>query len=156
MGVLVGAAAVAASLLVAGASGQASGGVTFHLVEKSVAFHFQDNPPLGGQNHLPSQGDALQIKSLLLTRSMKPAGTLVANCTITSGGTHGQGTCLGTFILKGGQLQLATTIGLGNSRVMRIAVIGGTGSYEGARGSVTAISRGQSSPYTDDTVHLLP
>jgi hypothetical protein len=37
-----------------------------------------------------------------------------------------------------------------------IAIVGGTGAYEGARGSIKATSRGDNSPYTDDTVHLLP
>ena len=37
-----------------------------------------------------------------------------------------------------------------------IAIVGGTGAYEGARGSVTSVSRGDNSPYSDDTVHLLP
>jgi hypothetical protein len=37
-----------------------------------------------------------------------------------------------------------------------IAIVGGTGAYEGALGSIEAVSRGANSPYTDDTVHLLP
>jgi hypothetical protein len=155
LGALVGAGAVAATLLVAGASGRSSGGVTFRVVEKNQAFHFIDNPPRGGPRQPPSQGDTFQIKSVLLTRSMRPAGTLVANCTVTNGGIKSISTCFGTFILKGGQLQLMVSAGF-NGAVTRIAVVGGTGAYAGARGTVTSVSRGQNSPYSDDTVRLLP
>jgi hypothetical protein len=45
---------------------------------------------------------------------------------------------------------------LEGAKTTYIGILGGTGAYEGARGSIKAVSRGQSSPYTDDTVHLLP
>jgi hypothetical protein len=43
-----------------------------------------------------------------------------------------------------------------NQRVTRIAIVGGTRAYVGARGEVVSVSRGENSPYSDDTVHLLP
>jgi len=85
---------------------------------------------------------------------MKPSGTLVVSCSVTSGGRNPTETCFGTYMLRGGQLVGATTIR--NHRVNHIAILGGTGSYVGARGEITSISRGENSPFTDDTVHLLP
>jgi hypothetical protein len=99
-------------------------------------------------------GDAFTFKALLLSKSMKPSGTLVVSCTVTSGGRNPTETCLGTYMLKAGQLVGATSIR--NSRVNHIAILGGTGAYEGARGEITTVSRGENSPFTDDTVHLLP
>jgi hypothetical protein len=153
IGGLVGAAAVATTLLVATASGRSSAGSTFHLVEKDQAFNFVDNPPTSA-GHIPSLGDAFTFKAQLLSRGMKPSGTLVVSCSVTSGGRNPTETCFGTYMLRGGQLVGATTIR--NHRVNHIAILGGTGSYVGARGEITSISRGENSPFTDDTVHLLP
>jgi hypothetical protein len=85
---------------------------------------------------------------------MKPSGTLVATCAVTSGGRNATETCYGTFMLKGGELVGVTSIR--NQRVTRIAIVGGTRAYVGARGEVVSVSRGENSPYSDDTVHLLP
>jgi hypothetical protein len=101
-----------------------------------------------------SLGDTFSFKAALLSRSMKPSGTLVATCTVTSGGRNPTETCYGTFMLKGGELIGATTVRQG--RTSHIAILGGTGAYVGARGEVTSVSRGENSPFTDDTVHLLP
>ena len=44
---------------------------------------------------------------------------------------------------------------LNETNTTTIAVVGGTGVYEGVTGSVKSVSRGQNSPYTDDTIHLI-
>jgi hypothetical protein len=128
--------------------------LTFHLVEKDQSFHFIDNPPLNGENAPPSQGDAFVFTSELLTRSGKHAGTLNASCTATSGGRNGAVTCFGTFRLKGGQLAGITTVH-GESRTTRVAIVGGTGVYAGARGEVISVDRGENSPFADDTFRLV-
>ena len=153
-GVLVGAAALAVTLLAATASGRSSAGVTFHLVEKDQAFDYVDNPPSLAR-HVPSQGDAFVFKASLLSRSMKQSGTLFGTCTITSGGRAPIETCLGTYNLAGGQIVGATSV-RDQKLVKQIAIIGGTGAYAGARGEITSVSRGEDSPFSDDTVHLLP
>jgi hypothetical protein len=154
IGGLVGAAAVATTLLVATASGRSSAGITFRLIEKDQAFNFVDNPPTS-RMHVASIGDAFTFKAALLSRSMKKSGTLVATCTVTSGGRRPTETCYGTCMLKGGQLVGVTSIREGQA-ANRIAIVGGTGSYVGARGEVMSVSRGENSPFSDDTVHLLP
>jgi hypothetical protein len=42
-----------------------------------------------------------------------------------------------------------------SSNVTRVAIVGGTGVYQGTTGTVISVSRGQDSPYTDDTFRLL-
>jgi len=127
--------------------------VTFHLVEKSVGFNFIDNPPRQGFNSPPLIGDQFALTSNLLTKGGAHAGTLEATCTVTRGGDHTRGPCYGVFALQGGQI--AGIALLSPTNVTHISVVGGTGVYEGVSGSVTSVSRGENSPYTDDTVHLI-
>lgn len=143
----------------AGASTQRSAGksVTFHLVEKGVGFNFVDNPPRQGPNAPPLIGDQFALSSELQTRSGQHAGWLEAACTVARGGVAAQGPCYGVFLLKGGQLAGITAVplnGNGNPPV-KVAIVGGTGVYEGVTGSVLSISRGENSPYNDDTFHLI-
>src|SRR5262249_6781751 len=139
---------------VAGAAKQAPGGVTFHLVEKDTGYNFVDNKPTSSA-HVASIGDMFAFTSSLWTPGHKRAGSLQASCVVTSGGKHPVFECTGTFNLAGGQLELQTSMRDGVNPTS-IAIVGGTGAYEGALGSIKAVSRGENSPYTDDTVHLLP
>jgi hypothetical protein len=59
----------------------------------------------------------------------------------------------GAIGIKGGTV--AGIALLNQTNTTHIAVVGGTGVYEGVTGSVTSVSRGQNSPYTDDTIHLV-
>jgi hypothetical protein len=131
-----------------------SSATTFRLVEKGESFHFVDNPPFGGQNRPPSQGDTFALTSSLWTTDGKRAGTLRATCTVTEGGGVGASTCYGTFGLRGGQLAGITTVRR-EGRITRVAIVGGTGSYEGARGSVISVTRRNNDLYSDDTFHLV-
>ena len=126
--------------------------VTFHVVEKSVGFNFIDNPPRQGFNSPPLIGDQFAFTSNLITKGGAHAGTLEATCTVTRGGDHTRGPCYGVFALKGGQI--AGIANLSPGRVTHIAVVGGTGVYEGVSGSILSVSRGENGPFTDDTVHL--
>jgi hypothetical protein len=145
----------AVAVAVAGTHGGSQAVTTIRLVEKNQGFHFIDNPPLGGPNQPPSAGDEFVLFSSLWTKSGNRAGTLRAPCTVVEGGPNGTVTCFGTFGLKGGQLAGIATV-RNDARVTRIAIVGGTGAYEGARGSVASVSRGNNSPFSDDTIRLLP
>jgi hypothetical protein len=35
-----------------------------------------------------------------------------------------------------------------------VAIVGGTGAYRGATGYITSLSRGENSPFSDDTFHI--
>jgi hypothetical protein len=127
--------------------------VTFHLVEKQVGFNYIDNPPRQGFNSPPLIGDAFAFTSELMTRAGARAGHLEATCIVSRGGTNASGPCYGLFGLAGGEI--AGMALLSQSNTTHIVIVGGTGVYEGVTGSVTSVSRGQNSPYTDDTVHLI-
>jgi len=127
--------------------------ITFHLVEKSVGFNFVDNPPRQGPNAAPLIGDEFAFTSDLQTTSGAHAGQLNATCMVTRGGVNGTGPCYGVFSLAGGTI--AGIAKFGQSNTTMIAVVGGTGAYEGVTGSVKSVSRSQNSPYTDDTIHLI-
>jgi hypothetical protein len=153
-GVLLIVVAVSVVIVTAAVGANGGGVTTIRLVEKDKAFHFVDNAPLGGQNRPPSMGDQFVFTSELLTRSGKHAGILHATCTVTAGGRNTVSTCFGTFGLKGGQLAAMTTI-VGETKKDRIAIVGGTGIYAGARGEVISVDRGENTPYSDDTIRLL-
>ena len=137
----------------AGAATSATKSFTFHLVEKQVAFNFIDNPPRQGFNQAPLVGDQFAFNSNLLTRSGAHAGSLGATCTVTQGGIHASGPCSGIFALAGGQLMAMARFTYSNAP-NEVVIVGGTGVYRGATGYVTSVSRGENSPYSDDTFHI--
>jgi hypothetical protein len=129
--------------------------VTLHLVEKEFGFHFIDNPPRQGPRMPQLMGDQFLFTNDLLTRSGKHAGHIDAVCTVTRGGPAGSATCSGTFFLKGGDIAASAGIKFSSEGNDHIAIVGGTGVYEGVTGSIVSHSRGENSPYSDDTVHII-
>jgi hypothetical protein len=152
--VVLAAATAGLSAAATGAAGS-SHSVTMHLVEKAIGFNFIDNPPRQGRNAPPLMGDQFAFASELLTKSGKHAGYIDATCTVTRGGERGAGTCYGDFLLKGGQLAAIASISFASESVDHVAIVGGTGVYEGVTGSIASRSRGENSPFTDDRVHLI-
>jgi hypothetical protein len=152
---LCAAGALAAAITTAVAPAAATKSVTIQLVEKDIAFNFVDNPPKGGKNKPPSAGDSFVFTGALLTKTGKPAGHLDVTCTVTTGGANGSSTCTGVFKLAGGQLAAVALVPTQNNLPQDISIVGGTGAYTGASGVLHAVSRGQNSPYTDDTLHLV-
>jgi hypothetical protein len=73
---------------------------------------------------------------------------------VAEGGRNGALRCTGTFGLEGGELSVVASVSA-DSKVTRIPIVGGTGTYEAARGSIISVERGPNSPYSDDTIHLL-
>jgi hypothetical protein len=128
--------------------------VTFHLVEKQVGSNFIDNPPRQGFNSPPLMGDQFVFTSDVQTRAGAHAGSLDATCMVARGGVHGSGPCYGIYSFKGGQIAGIASLSFTNN-VTRIVVVGGTGVYQGVTGTVVSVSRGQNSPFTDDTFHLV-
>jgi hypothetical protein len=69
------------------------------------------------------------------------------------GGVHSKLACYGGYSLKGG---LISGIAMpGDSDTTHVAITGGTGAYEGVTGSAVEVSRGDNSPLTDVTIHLI-
>lgn len=74
---------------------------------------------------------------------------------VTRGGVNASGTCYGMFALKGGQIAGMGLARFSSNSPDQIAIVGGTGVYEGVTGSILSVSRGENSAFSDDTVHLL-
>jgi hypothetical protein len=153
--------ALATGLVIASVGGAAatkpvssSAVTTFHLVEVDQSFHFVDNPPLGGQNAPPSQGDTFVFVSKLVTKSGKPAGTLYASCTAVTGGKKSASQCLGNFSLAGGELIASAVVVGDNNGPTTIAIIGGTKAYAGMRGSVVSVPLDKNDNRSADTFTL--
>ncbi len=128
--------------------------VTYHLLERSLTFAYQDNAPKGTPFERVSAGDSFEFTSALVTKTGKRAGTVRGHCVFVSGGKGDTAAsiCNGTFGLAGGELE-AQTAQRGDARVTRIAIVGGTGMYEGATGSVTSI--GESNGPNRDIFHVV-
>ena len=127
--------------------------VTLHLVEKTAGFNYIDNPPRQGINAPPLIGDQFAFSADVLTRSGAHAGTFGATCMVARGGVHPTTVCYGLYSLKGGDI---AGIARGSeSNTTHIAIVGGTGVYEGVRGSSVEVTRPHNSPFTDVTVHLI-
>jgi len=145
----------AAAFAAAGATAATHRSVTIHLVEKDVGSNFVDNPPRQGFNAAPLMGDQFTFTSQLLTRSGQHAGLIEATCMVARGGKNSGATCYGNFLLKGGQLAVIAAIGFSGNGPDHIAIVGGTQAYEGVTGSIVSQSRGENSPFSDDTVHIV-
>jgi hypothetical protein len=101
-------------------------------------------------------GDEAFSNRTLRTMQKKPVGQLNIDCVTTKGGLNYISICTGVYTLPGGTL-VGTTLSRGPTQgpnTLHIAITGGTGRYEGARGSV--LSLGSPTGLANDTIHLLP
>lgn len=150
----VAAIAVAAAL----ASGSSSTGRTIRLVERGGVSTSIDNPPKGDRvTQRISAGDFSAGTVKLVHESGKPAGALHLVCVATVAGTDlsSRFQCTGTVQLSDGTLALSALSGLSSKPDAKsIAVVGGTGTYEGARGSMTSAARARGEIV--DVIHLRP
>ena len=157
-------AAVAATVVgvVAVTAGQADspGERTIRLVEKGGSFTFVDNPPTGNaRTRLISAGDFSAGTVQLDDESGKRVGSLQIVCIATVSGkeVRARFQCNGTVSLADGTLAIsALQKRHADQDVTHISVIGGTGAYEGARGSVVQTPRPAAGNVTDDVIHLVP
>jgi hypothetical protein len=149
--VLAGAAA-----LLAGCDG--SSGRTITLLERGGQFTNIDNEPKGNRvTRLVSIGDLSAGTVKLTDESGKPAGVLQLVCVATVLGTDlsSRYQCTGSVKLADGTIAVSATAGLSSkASAKQIAVVGGTGAYEGARGTMT--SSAQPNGPDKDVIHLLP
>jgi hypothetical protein len=160
---LVPAAAVTAALVLsAGGSAQAPGERTFTFFEDAsretgkVIDEAPKSPSKnpGSRRFRLSVGDRLvRMNPILDRRGGTRIGTLYTDVTVVKGNGFENATYLGQAVakLRGGQVDVA--IAFKPARTNTFAVIGGTGAYQGARGSVTEVDQGTGGQVT---VHLLP
>lgn len=149
------AATVIAGILTTSGGAQQPGERTFKIIEESGTFKFIDTAPKARNPRNPrfSIGDAFVFTSPLRDEANKPIGTLHVYCAVTRGGNFSRATsqCNATFALRNGTLAASAAL---KGEDASIAVVGGTGAYEGARGSIT--DRDLPRDRTEDTIHLLP
>jgi hypothetical protein len=158
--VVVGAVvAVVAAVIVAGSAGGQGGGQTIVLreLQRGAIFGFVDNPPKSRRRGVPrlSPGDLTGLSVRVADSSGKPVGRLDVTCMILGGRTRrtARQVCHGGVTLSNGFIGLqATLVGI-NPRTARAAVTGGTGSFIGARGQLTSVTRNRVSV---DTIELRP
>ncbi len=150
------AATVIAGILTTSGGAQEPGERTFKIIEGSGGtFHFIDNAPKAKNPRNPrfSAGDGFVFTTPLFNTSNKRIGNIHVQCAVTRGGNFRRASsqCNGTFDLRNGTLAASAVL---NGENAKIAIVGGTGAYEGARGSIT--DRDLPRDRTEDTVHLLP
>lgn len=158
---VVAGAALLASVVVAGAGGQAPPGRTLVLTElaKGGRFGFVDNPPkvkrTKGRAPRLSVGDLLVFSSPIADQQGSRVGRLHVQCVVSVPGTSrtAEQVCTGVFRLKDGLIGVAAALA-GEPTTVSAIVTGGTGAYEGARGTLTSVSHRNGS--STDTLHLLP
>lgn len=156
-----GATAVAATIalvLAAGGSGQVSGARTIKLFEapKGSTFGFVDNAPkTNRKDPHASIGDILAFSNPIFDASRTHRlGVSSAECVATRPGRVASATytCSGTFALNDGTIAVAA-LQRGEPTTQQLAVTGGTGAYDGARGTIVARTLKSG---TEDTITLLP
>lgn len=159
IGTLVASAGVTAMLASTGGAQQPSG-QTVKLIEEDESAAFGDVVPLSRNTSNPrfSGGDMHVFTSRMFDEANKPVGKLYAQCiTVRGGRTFEQALfqCSSTLVLRDGTIAVNTAF-RGNQRDedVQSAVTGGTGAYEGARGSIS--QRNLPGGRMENTVRLLP
>ena len=137
------------SALAASAGTSAAASQTIQLVARQVAATLVPVPGQTGHQLVP--GDQLVFTDSL-TRNGASYGHNAIHCVIV---VAADAVCVGAFTLPGGQLTIAGDVGSINSNGPKtVAVTGGTGQYQGARGQLTVKDR--SATVSVDTFRLIP
>jgi allene oxide cyclase-like protein len=158
--ILLAAVVVLAGVVASTGGAQPPGGRTFKLIEEDESAAFGDVVPRSHNNRNPrfSGGDMHVFTSRLFDEANRRVGRLDAQCITVRGGrtfVQARFQCSATITLRDGTIAVNTAF-RGNQRDEDVlsAVTGGTGAYEGARGSISQrnLPRGR----TENTVHLFP
>lgn len=154
------AAIIGTTSLASGQAVQQPSGRTFKLIERDASSAFGDTGARAHNRRNPrfSGGDLHVFTSTIFNETNVRIGRLFAHCVAVRGGRDFTKTlfrCGGTFVLRDGTIAVdAAFAGNQDDEDVPLAVTGGTGAYEGARGSVQV--RGLPRDRMENTVHLLP
>jgi hypothetical protein len=142
------AAIISAAALVVSSSAQQPGPPTGTLelvgLDREARFKFVDNPP----RRRESAGDQFLITQRLRNTSNRRAGRVHASFAVTPGRRSAdQGS--GTFILRNGRIVVTGIIDDRgrNDRTDTLAVVGGSGAYTAARGTLVTTERRRSTRF---------
>jgi hypothetical protein len=145
--ILTSTAVVAAAVLglaayTAGAAPTRTSTTVIKLKATSLSSALVDTPPL----KVFGAGDAVVFRLKLTSPATgKQLGTGTGNCQRYSGANNAKpeiDVCTDTFTLAGGQIIAIGTV-VDEAQHARLAVIGGTGAYSGARGEVVETVTGE-------------
>jgi hypothetical protein len=130
--IAIGAAAMAATVAGVSSAGGATPkkAVTLTLTTKLDQANVVDNPPSGR-----SAGDVVVFTEQLFDTHGRSAGTDAASCTALF---DDRSLCTGVYVLKKGQV-MVQLVQPGPTGTYRQAIVGGTGDYEGARGTAVVV-----------------
>jgi hypothetical protein len=151
------AALLAAGVLATSGGAQQPGERTFTLTIREGSEGFVDNPPRGTeQRRRISAGDEVVFTQRAFDPANVRVGSVYIHCIAVTGGTEARAVfhCDGNYVLRDGTIAVSAAFRGSEGGNLTISVTGGTGAYEGARGSVN--SRETTGNATQDTVHLLP
>jgi len=123
------AASASALVLAVGGSAQGPSPKTFQLVERPVQLTEIHNPP-----RRVAQGDAAVYRAKL-TASGETIGSEHSHCVVTKADKHPVALCTDSFFLRDGRITAVGGVNLDRSEQL-LPVVGGTGAYEGAQGTV--------------------
>jgi len=157
------AAATASAIAVTSGTAQTPGDRTLTFVERSVPARdvFADVPPLATKKHPnPSPGDGVLFENTVRDATGAKVGRFQARCSFLTATKRFVGSvtlCDGFYLLADGTITGSASVVQAPGTTVVFAVTGGTGAYEGARGSGTTKGRpGNNNPLSDTTIHLLP
>jgi hypothetical protein len=141
LGLAAGAAIAAAALAGTIATGQSPGPRTVTLIEKEAGAtftHIRNTPPPTRQANMA--GDVLVFTNPVVREDGTRAGRFHTSCVTTIGARDFRRslvTCSGVMQLDDGTITVAATLRAGGGTVTA-AVTGGTGAYDGARGTLVS------------------
>jgi hypothetical protein len=149
--ITVACAAIIGAVAFVGSSGAQQPGPptgTLELVslDRETHFKFVDNPPRSGDPGRPSPGDLAIITGRLRDTANRRAGKLYAVFMRVAGKRKRHvDQVRGTFVLRNGHIVVEGVSAGG--RTDNVAVIGGTGRYAGARGTLRVTSTRKAARY---------
>lgn len=149
-------AALAITALAASSGGaQTPGGRTISVVEHNEVVHVNDVAPKIGKRGF-SAGDAVAFNARLTDSAGRRLGAVRGGAVLTPG-TPSLAVLTGVYTLADGELHfIAQANPAANARVTG-SIVGGTGAYVGARGTVLSVKRTEKGKEVfDDTLTLLP
>jgi Allene oxide cyclase len=149
----------AIAVLASAGGAQGPGERTFTVTEKDEHVALVDLPPRSPDRRNPriSPGDLDVFTTKLFDASGRRVGRTDAHCIAVRAGRsfdRARFHCNGTATFRDGTIAVSVAFGDGQAEEdVRLAITGGTGAYEGARGSVS--SRHISGGRIENTFHLL-
>jgi hypothetical protein len=158
---LTGCGAVPLAVMAAGGSASHPGSQTLRVALVPATEQLIDNPPrskAGGAEPSISARDAVVVTEQALDESGRWVGTAQVHCVATRGSRNpdrATAQCAATLKLRDGDIMGAFVFRGEEPRT--VAVTGGTGAYEGARGSITFAQQKIGRKTLDQArIHLLP